>query len=399
MTSAITCEDVSRSEFTEVLTSPRYHYMDNLRALAMILGIFFHAALAFSPNMQSFWITADPQTSIAMDFVAWFTHLFRMPLFFVVAGFFCLYLFEKRGMAGFLKNRAKRILLPFVIFLPIVIASYVGVVMYGIGNVENKSQILQLIAANANNPEAQQGPLTTTHLWFLLNLVWFYLVFALLQKTGFFESNLFKRLSDIRFIIWGLPMLMVPGFAVNSVPHPAPEQFYPQAWSFGVFGLFFVLGIMIYKNKELIEQATRWAPWMLFIAQVAYFYLYLNMPEPASLMEVMMAQQPEITPDHLLLALLESYIAVFMTLVCLVAGKKLLDVSNAVMRYIADASYWIYIIHIPVLFILQLMLVDTQMNVWSKFVWASFATFGIGLVSYTVLVRWTPIGWMLNGRK
>ena len=40
----------------------RYHFMDNLRAIAMIAGIFFHAALAYSPMLSSVWLTADSQT-------------------------------------------------------------------------------------------------------------------------------------------------------------------------------------------------------------------------------------------------------------------------------------------------------------------------------------------------
>ncbi|MDF3013567.1 MAG: hypothetical protein K0Q78_1771, partial [Cellvibrio sp.] len=90
----------------------RLHYLDNLRALAMIGGVFFHAALAYSPILHNFWLTADTQQSGLVDIVGWFSHLFRMPLFFVIAGFFVALLVSKRGMGGMLANRAKRILLP-----------------------------------------------------------------------------------------------------------------------------------------------------------------------------------------------------------------------------------------------------------------------------------------------
>ena len=65
----------------------RLHYMDNLRALAMMLGIFFHAAIAYHPMMQNLWLSASNEHSVMLEVIAWFTHLFRMPLFFVVAGF------------------------------------------------------------------------------------------------------------------------------------------------------------------------------------------------------------------------------------------------------------------------------------------------------------------------
>ena len=37
----------------------RFHYMDNLRALAMLTGVVFHGALAYSVLAHPFWPTAD----------------------------------------------------------------------------------------------------------------------------------------------------------------------------------------------------------------------------------------------------------------------------------------------------------------------------------------------------
>ncbi|MGV8838653.1 MAG: hypothetical protein ACWA6V_21380, partial [Cellvibrio sp.] len=56
----------------------RLHYLDNLRALAMIGGVFFHAMLAYSPALHNLWLTADREQSVVIDMVAWFSHLFRM---------------------------------------------------------------------------------------------------------------------------------------------------------------------------------------------------------------------------------------------------------------------------------------------------------------------------------
>ena len=66
----------------------RFHYMDNLRAWAMILGVVFHAALAYSATVHHIWPTADTSTSRLIDALVWFSHTFRMPLFFLIAVFF-----------------------------------------------------------------------------------------------------------------------------------------------------------------------------------------------------------------------------------------------------------------------------------------------------------------------
>lgn len=70
------------AQSTEQALQQRLHYLDNLRALAMIAGVFFHAALAYSPMLNTYWLSADTQQSSMVDVVGFFMHLFRMPLFF-----------------------------------------------------------------------------------------------------------------------------------------------------------------------------------------------------------------------------------------------------------------------------------------------------------------------------
>ena len=69
------------------------------------------------------------------------------------------------------------------------------------------------------------------------------------------------------------------------------------------------------------------------------------------------------------------------------------------MRFFSDSSYWIYIIHLPVLFAVQYQLMDKDWGLLAKYSASVGITLLIGVVSYVLFIRWTPIGWMLNGRK
>ena len=60
--------------------------LDNLRALAMLAGVVFHAALAHSPLLAPIFPTADTSQAAWLDALLWPLHLVRMPLFFVIAG-------------------------------------------------------------------------------------------------------------------------------------------------------------------------------------------------------------------------------------------------------------------------------------------------------------------------
>ncbi|MCR9292970.1 MAG: acyltransferase family protein [bacterium] len=100
---------------TEVRATAHYdrrHDLDALRAIAMLLGIVLHAALSFAPLP---WPVQDSQQSNAYYVLFAFIHGFRMPLFFMLSGFFTAMLWRKRGLASLVKHRFKRIFLPLVI--------------------------------------------------------------------------------------------------------------------------------------------------------------------------------------------------------------------------------------------------------------------------------------------
>jgi peptidoglycan/LPS O-acetylase OafA/YrhL len=90
----------------------RRHDLDALRAIAMLLGIVLHAALSFAPIP---WTVQDSRQSDSYFVLFSLIHGFRMPLFFMLSGFFTAMLWRKRGLASLVRHRMKRIVLPLVI--------------------------------------------------------------------------------------------------------------------------------------------------------------------------------------------------------------------------------------------------------------------------------------------
>lgn len=160
------------------LSIDRRHDLDALRAIAMLLGIVLHAALSFAPIP---WTVQDSQQSDFYFVLFSFIHGFRMPLFFMLSGFFTAMLWRKRGLASLVKHRFKRIFLPLVIgCLTIVPAmwavSYVAslpspgssessplIAAVIAGDVDQVRSELQNPANNVNLPAASSGapPLCT----------------------------------------------------------------------------------------------------------------------------------------------------------------------------------------------------------------------------------------------
>ena len=108
----------------------RIHYLDNLRALAMLLGVFLHGALAYANPTQIVWLVTDPQSSVLLDASFNFIHLFRMGLFFLISGYFARLMITRRGLKSFVWNRTVRIACPFILFYPLVMALMIGVSVF-----------------------------------------------------------------------------------------------------------------------------------------------------------------------------------------------------------------------------------------------------------------------------
>jgi peptidoglycan/LPS O-acetylase OafA/YrhL len=73
--------------------------------------------------------------------------------------------------------------------------------------------------------------------------------------------------------------------------------------------------------------------------------------------------------------------------------------TSIVFRYLADSSYWLYIVHLPLQFQLQLWIAPWQVPWLPKVVLYMAYPTVVGLLTYHFLVRSTFLGVLLNGRR
>ena len=90
---------------------PRRYDLDALRTMAMLLGIVLHAGLSFTPFP---WPVQDERQSGFFWLLFAAIHGFRMPVFFVLSGFFTAMLWRGRGLKSLLSHRFRRVLLPLL---------------------------------------------------------------------------------------------------------------------------------------------------------------------------------------------------------------------------------------------------------------------------------------------
>src|SRR5688572_20265148 len=141
----------------------RLHALDGLRAAMMLLGLVLHSAASYvTVPLRSAWPYQDRATSGICDLLVFSIHLFRMPVFFVVAGFFAALLYQREGSGGFLRHRIRRILLPLAVawplLCPLVLAGF-GYALARAGEVVPAGGLRAVRAAGL------------IHLWFLYHLL------------------------------------------------------------------------------------------------------------------------------------------------------------------------------------------------------------------------------------
>ena len=378
-------------------TSQRFHFIDNLRSIALLLGIIFHAALAYGPHFQNIWIAADTTaTHPFFDYLSLWLHLFRMPLFFFIAGFCSLLLIEKYGSKGFITHRLKRVLLPFLVFFPLAGAAYFHALTWGASIVQSVPPILTLFA--------QMEPvLSTMHLWFLWYLIQFCTVLWLLQKSNTLLKLLLNNIVHPVSLCLVIPLIIFVSLIDQPVPFPAPDKLTPTFRAYGFYGTLYLLGAGVYHRKDKIVKITCFLKMVTVIAIMSLVTYFMIIPEaPTLTMIKQAAASGQFSPSgswHVLQSAIQTIAIISWTALVLMLGQRYLNQQSVQSRFISDASYWVYLVHVPVLIYIQMPLINLECSAILKFIISVAVTFTLSLLSYYLLVRSTWLGVFLNGKK
>ena len=364
----------------------RYYAFDSLRATMMLLGVVIHSGMSYNSSNEMSWPLRAKDTSNVF-FLVDFLHTFRMPVFFLIAGFFGAFLFFNKSPKQMLKNRFRRIFLPFLVFLlvlnPFVVFAfkYCKAVFAGQTPLTLNEHFSSLWS---------YVPFGLYHLWFLYYLFIISVLVYLFSKwtkhislppiDNFFErtfKNPVYRLLTLTSISFAILFLFGAKSFETSI------HWIPDLGILTYFLAFYLTGWLLYRKKELVDTLKHFYISATVIGVIA-FCLKIYSDGQMNLV---------------CLQILNSIITCSLSVGIMGLFLRFADFPNNNVTYFVNSAYWVYLIHFFFAILLSGLINDWTLSVYLKFLIVLSTTTVICLTSYHFFVRKTFIGVFLNGKK
>lgn len=386
----------------------RMHGLDALRAGALLLGILLHGLLPFVPGFT--WVIGDKNPRTYALPVVTVIHTFRMAIFFLLSGYFSHLVVQRGGLIPFLRERMIRIGLPVFVFWPISVMplGFIMLIWY-------KANALTLPAS------ASHANFTTGQLWFLWVLLQCCFIMGIAYVTAYrVVPKTFEWIGDriagvmcspLGILILAIPfyiaqnlqgsslarvagprgILVMPSGLVSYAGITEPRGLMPDPSGLIAYFSAYLAGWILWRNKESIRLIGK--HWVMYLAiavigsaATLYFAGFLGGSPAHGVRIFVLSGTSAITAWAWTYGLLG------------VCGTRL-DKDRFWVRYLADASYWMYLLHLPILVGIGGLLTGVRIPAEFKILITLGATSAVLLLTYDAFVRSTYIGEWLNGHR
>jgi peptidoglycan/LPS O-acetylase OafA/YrhL len=386
-------------------TSDRLHALDAVRAFALLLGVLFHAGFSFIPGMiPGIWAIVDSSPSRTVSVVLFTSHIFRMSLFFFIAGFFARMMFHRKGPRGFWADRSKRILIPMIVGWPLLFPAIALVWIWGLTKTFGGE-----VPAPPADLAAPPGAFPMTHLWFLYYLLILYVLVTLARGVvvGIDRTGALRRLVDriVRGVVQrgGAAVLLAVPVSMSLYARsdwvmwfgiPTPDRsVIPEVTSLVAYGTAVAFGWLVHRQADLLQVWQR--QWRVNLA--AALAATTACLAIAGMTPVLSPAAPGV--ERFAYAVCYGLAVWGWVLGIVGVAGRFLSHESAVRRYVADSAYWIYLVHLPIVAAFQVLVGHLPWH-WSvKLPLILVGSFAVLFASYHTLVRFTFVGAILNGRR
>ena len=382
-----------------MVNGKRIHGLDALRAVAMLLGVLLHSAIAYKVKPHRNWLHDSEYSSIVFDCLYFFIHSFRMALFFLIAGFFSRMLYYKIGEKEFIKHRWKRVGIPFIFAMVFILP--LGVVPYNaylfIYNnhlpvpVALKKSVIQIFRYNG-----------LAHFWFLYDLLIFYVCIIGLQRSRRFAfvATFMNKFSawwnkvNFKNVFWliiavipiWLCLLPEEGLFVITDTSIIPKRINNLFF----YGYMVFVGWLFNKRADIFSHLSNKFNLFLWSGVILSFFLFY----------IDWINQSFYSPWVLLLMKFGSSFQVLLLVLGFIGlFLHLFKTESKTWKYISDASYWVHLIHLSIVMTFQVIFLHSNIPGVIRFPLVLALAVLLSFFTYQWFVRYTFIGTMLHGPR
>lgn len=380
-------------QLTKQPTNERVYSLDALRGIMMMLGIVIHASITYGTlDYGNTWPLKDTKSNhLYFDIIVSFIHAFRMPVFFVAAGYFGALLFYKKGSMGMIRNRINRILFPLVAGVLIIYPLVVFAFVYSNATISGAPGAWQ--QATSTITSGNFLPFRTVHLWFIYYLILF-------SVAGWLIDNLLNRMPKVINAVDALFKKIILNFWVSLLCScllvffclywmgttflKTNSTFQIEGAVFVTYFVFYGMGWMLYRTDSLKQFSKNC--WVQLGIATLLFLVGTFAPWPKAAWTLLINQV--ITALYTPLFVF-GFIALFQTYFHSYSRR---------LNYLMEASYWVYIVHLPIVAFIPGLIGGLALPVLIKFLIVFSVTTLSCFLSYHYLVRGSFIGKFLNGK-
>ena len=365
-------------------TGNRILFLDNLRYLMIAFVVLQHTGNGYT-GFTSSWYVWDPATTTNFFNVArMIIDVFIMPVLFFIAGYFALPNIQKKGTGVFLKDKFLRLGIPWLICVIFIvpIVSYIQHYKHLAGQpLSNYSQFwlnwlktagdfhtgfLYNSKGNLFFISPDKISFNHTAYWFITVLLFFFIIFGILYalKKRFIPSSSVPEKIDsgktMLLVMLSVGILCIIGrIIVNLLPYPYPNpwviiagvlQF--QTWRLPAYIIYFVLGIFAFSRKWFVKDNNFPGHpflWILICIILGFAYIAVtksSMSSPAN-------SELRFIGASVLSFLRAAFLILFASI-----SFRYWNRPNKVNETLAANSYNIYLVHLPIVVVLQLLLAN-----------------------------------------
>lgn len=305
----------------------RLFFLDAARALLMVLGIFIHASQIFVPD--SIWLIHAESSHQVYVFLKDALHTFRMPAFFIVSGFFCLFTIKKYGSNHFIKIRIKRIALPLLV-TAVTLNTVQEVILY------------QTHWYSGNLSSYIKQGRWLSHLWFLVYLM-IYFAFVSISYDALknsFDKVIKNRLPNSKAFLFSciflFPFLHIAILALNKFGISIYFKFLGiiDIHKLLIYFTFFLFGMVLASRDNILIKFSSIKP--KYSLSIIFFAILIKklpiepLPEKLGLV---------------IFSYLEALSVLMVTSLLFCFFLRHFNKPSKVVATLADASYTIYLFH------------------------------------------------------